>query len=351
MTDVAAEEIGYGSKTLRKPVYIAGSGHFFPEPTLTNADLEGFLDTTDAWILAHTGIRERRRAPIGMDTSDLGVRAVTSALQRTSWRAEDLQLLVCSTSTPDQFTPSTASYIGHKLSIDPVAFDVGAACSGFVYGLSVAQAMMLADGYGKVAVCAAEKFTKVTDYTDRSTAILFGDGAACVLLQPDVPEVGFEIVDVRLRNEHVGANLVVTPTRGYFRQVGKEVVKYALAGMRDQALDMLARHGLATADIRGFIFHQANLRILEQVAAAVGVEDEQHWHDVEWAGNQSSAGVATTLCDRIEHHSDELRHGDLVMMTTYGSGFTSGCALLRRIDRRPPQSTGGHGLEAAETPA
>lgn len=339
MTDVAGREIGYRSDTLRKPVYIAGSGLFLPEPTLTNKDLEGFLDTTDDWIVAHTGIRERRRAPIGMNTSDLGVRAVKAALQRGGWTAEDLQLLLCSTSTPDEFTPATACYIGHKLGIDPIAFDVSAACSGFIYGLSVAQAMMLADGHNKVAVCAAEKFTKVTDYTDRTTAILFGDGAACLLLQPDPPEVGFELVDVILRNEHVGANLVVTPTRGYFRQVGKQVVRYALAGMRDRANEMLARHDLVPADIRGFIFHQANLRILEQVAEAVGVSEDQHWHNVSWAGNQSSAGVATTFCDRIERHGDDLRAGDLVMMTTYGSGFTSASALLRRIDRRGHSTT------------
>lgn len=319
-------------RPLKDPIYIAGTGYYFPEGRITNADLIAMVDTSEEWIDSRVGIRERRRAPDDMDTSDLGVRATTSALEDAGWKGEELDLLICATSTPDTLIPSTACYIGNKLGIDPVSFDVGAACSGFVYGLTVAHAMMVAQGYERVALCTAEKYTKVTDYTDRSSAIFFGDSAATVLLQREKPKVGFEVVDFLQKNLNEGADLVRTPVGGTFRQIGSKVRPYAFSGFRDRSLEMLARHDLGPGDLKAFAGHQANRRLLEAVAEAIELPPEKHWINVDRIGNQGGAGVISTFCEGVDVHRAELAAGDLFLLTVYGSGFTSGSTLLRRVD-------------------
>ncbi len=315
-------------------MYVVETGFHLPQDKLTNAQLEDMVATEDAWILSHTGIAERRIASKDVDTSDLGAQATRNALERAGWEPESLELLVCATSTPDRLIPATASLIGMKLGIDPVAFDVNAACSGFVYGLAVARALALAHGYRRVALTTAEKYSRVTDYTDRGTCIFFGDSAGSVLLQPDEPAVGFEIVDVSMANVNEGAELVTTPVGGTFWQDGRKVKDYALRCFQESAERMLGRHELAVGDLRAFIGHQANLRVLELVANALGVAPEQHWFNVDRCGNQGAAGVATTFCEAHERRSGELRHGDWFLMTVFGSGFTTGSALLRRVDSR-----------------
>jgi 3-oxoacyl-[acyl-carrier-protein] synthase-3 len=316
------------------PTYIVGTGYFLPEDRLTNADLVASLDTTDEWIRSHTGIVERRRAPPGATASDLGAAATASALRQAGWNTSDLDLLICATSTPDALIPPTACSIGKKLEIDPVAFDVNAACSGFVYGLAVAAGMMSDPRLRRAAVCAAETYTRVVDYSDRSTAVFFGDGAGTVLLSRDPPTVGAEIVDFALANQNQGADLVTTPVGGTFRQDGRQVYAHAVRSLVDSARSLLQRNGLRSSDLTAFAGHQANLRILEKVADTLGLRPEQHWHNVALCGNQGAAGVATALCSGIESHSARLGHGDWLLLTVFGSGFTSGSALLRWIDRR-----------------
>ncbi len=311
--------------------YICGTGYHLPDRVLSNAELIRMVDTTEEWIVSHVGIEERRLAPDDWNTSHLGAAATRAACERTGWSVKDLDLLVCATSTPDRLIPGTASYIGQQLEIDPVAFDVNAACSGFVYGLATARGLMQSMGFKRVALTTAEKYSRVTDYTDRATCIFFGDSAATVLLTEERPERGMEIVDISMFNTNEGADCVTTPTDGYFRQDGPRVKNYALGCFERSATGMLEKHGLKPADLRAFCGHQANLRVLEEVGRRVGVTAEQHWHNVEVCGNQGAAGVITAFTSRLQVEEPNLRDGDLFLLTVFGSGFTTGSALLRWI--------------------
>ena len=314
--------------------YICGTGYCVPPDVITNADLIARVETTEEWIVSHTGMVERRRAPEGWDTSDLGTASVRHALERSPWSAQDLDLLICATSTPDSLIPATASYIGKKLGVDPVSFDVNAACSGFVYGLATARGLMQSMGYERVALCTAEKYTRVTDYDDRATCIFFGDSAATVLMTPERPQVGLEVVDILMENVNEGAECVTTTIGGYFWQDGRAVKEYALRSFERSAKLMLERNDLEPSQLKAFCGHQANLRVLEEVGSRVGVRADQHWHNVEYCGNQGAAGVISAFTTSLDEKSDEVRDGDLFLLTVFGSGFTTGSALLRRVDSR-----------------
>lgn len=321
--------------------FIAGMGYHHPQRRVTNKDLVRRMDTSDEWIRERTGILERRYADEGVDTSDLGVVATTKAMEDVGWDPGELELLICATSTPDCLVPSTASYICNKLELPSVALDVNAACSGFVYGLAVAQGLMEASGFVRVALCTAEKYSRVVDPTDRRNAIFWGDSAATVMLQRDPPPVGAELVDVVLKNVNKGADLAKVPIRGYVAVDGNAVKPIADKGFMDSATDILERNRLSADDLRAFMGHQVNLRVLESLADTLGVNG-RHWHNVEMLGNQGAAGVVTTFCAGVERHAGELQDGDLFLLTVFGAGFTSGSALLRWVDRRErPAETGG----------
>ena len=313
-------------------MYMAEGAYHHPEGRITNADLAEMVDTTDEWIQKHTGISERRRADDGQDTSDLAVIATRAALSRAGWEPNDIDLLVCATSTPDSLTPATASYIAGELAMRALAFDVNASCSGFIYGLAVSDGLMLTQGHTRVALCTAEKYTKVTDYGDRSSCIFFGDSAATVLLQSERPARGAEVVDVRMRNINEGAHLVGTPVGGHLAMDGPGLKRIALPALVDSARDMLAAHDLGVGDLRAFMGHQVNYRLLEAVTETLGISEEQHWYNVRDKGNQGAAGVVTTLLGGIEKHRSTLRDGDLFLLTVVGAGFTNGSVLLRWID-------------------
>lgn len=316
-------------------VFIAGTGYHHPDRRVTNDDLARHLDTSDAWIRKHTGIVERRYADEFVDTSDLGVIATQRAADDAGWDPADLDLLLCATSTPDCLIPSTASYICNKMRLPFVAaFDVNAACSGFVYGLKVTDALMKAHGHERAALCTAEKYTRVIDPSDRRNSIFWGDSAAAVMLQRERPAVGAEIVDVLVENLNEGADLVKIPLSGFFSMDGPAVKGIASKGMVDSATSILGRNDLEPGDLRAFMAHQANLRVLETLVDRLGLEEGRHWHNVEMFGNQGAAGVATTFCAGRELHSGELMDGDLFLLTVFGSGFTGGSALLRWIDGR-----------------
>jgi len=313
--------------------YIVGTGYFVPPDVISNAELIKRVDTTEDWIVSHTGMRERRRAPAGWNTSDLGAAATRHALERTGWDPKSLELLVCATSTPDRLIPATASLIGKKLAIDPIAFDVNAACSGFVYGLAVADSMMNSFGYKRVALTTAEMYTRVTNYDDRATCIFFGDSAATVLLSPERPTRGLEVCDIIMANVNEGAECVTTPVGGYFWQDGRAVKEYALKNFERSAREMLTRNNLTVQGLKAFCGHQANLRVLETVGAALGLAPQQHWHNVATCGNQGAAGVITAFTTALDAHKAELVDGDLFLCTVFGSGFTTGSALLRWVDQ------------------
>jgi len=306
------------------------TGLSIPEEVITNAELVRRVDTTDEWIVGHTGMRERRRAPDEWNTSDLGVDATRRALEAAGWNGAELDALICATSTPDSLIPATASHIAKKLELNAVvAFDVNAACSGFVYGLAAAEGLMQRMGYRRAALVTAEKYTRVTDYDDRSTCIFFGDSAATVLLTTERPKQGLEVVDVLMQNVNEGADCVTTPTDGFFRQDGKRTKDYALPAFVGRSQEILARNDVGIGDLKAFCGHQANMRVLEIVGGELGLRPEQHWYNVDRLGNQGAAGVITSFCMGLAEHGAELRDGDLFLLTVFGSGFTTGSVLLR----------------------
>ncbi len=316
-------------------VFIAGTGYHHPAQVLSNDDLVARLPTTHEWILGHTGIRERRIAAADVDTSDLAVEATQAALSRSGWSGKDLDLLICATSTPDTLAPATAAHVAEKMGLGGVHFDVNASCSNFVYGVAVARGLMAAQGLERIALCTAEKYSRVVDYDDRRFAIFWGDGAATVLLTPEAPTVGAEVLDVRLSSHNADANLVITPVHGWFTMDGAAVKPIATRLLVDSAHEILAAHDLEVGDLRAFMAHQMNLRLLEDLTEILGVTDDQHWHNVEWRGNQGGAGIVTALCAGIEDPDVPLRDGDLLLMSVVGSGFSAGSVLLRWIDRSP----------------
>jgi 3-oxoacyl-[acyl-carrier-protein] synthase III len=314
--------------------YVAGYGYHHPEERLTNADLVATLDTTAEWIESHTGILERRRAVDGVDTSDLAVTAVRNALEASDWSEGDVELLICATSTPDTLAPATASWIAGKLGMAAVPFDMNASCSGFIYGLAVADAMMTTRGLRRIVLTAAEKYSRVVDHTDRRFEIFFGDSAGALLLQPEPPAVGLELVDLTMDARNAGTELAITPVQGFFSMDGAAIKPIATDMLVRSASDVLERNGLDVSSLRAFMGHQMNWRLLESLVDALGVSEEQHWHNVQTAGNQGGAGVLTTLCAGLDERADELRDGDLLLLTVVGSGFTAGSALLRYVDTR-----------------
>jgi 3-oxoacyl-[acyl-carrier-protein] synthase-3 len=311
------------------PVYVAGTGVHHPSGRITNADLEKILPTTDAWIQSHTGIQERTKALEGEYASDMGVGAVREALLEAGWRAADIDMLVCATSTPDTLVPSTACHIGNKLGISPPCLDVNAACAGFLYGLATAVPMVESGRFKRVALVAAEHYTRFANYEDRATCIFWGDAGACVLLQPERPRSGFEIVDFDVQSMTEGTPYVRVPVRGFVEQDGPKVKEYALKGFVRSATTILERNGLAARDVDAFVGHQANYRLLESVVSELGIPPEKHWHTVRLYGNRGAAGAPATLIG----HSREahLPNGSLLLMTVFGAGFTMASALFRCI--------------------
>lgn len=312
--------------------YIAGRGYHHPDERLTNADIVARLDTTPEWIESHTGILERRRAVDGVDTSDLAVEAIRRALDGSDWAAGDVELLVCATSTPDTLAPATASWICGKLGLGAVPFDMNASCAGFIYGLAVADALMKARDLTRVVLTASEKYSRVVDHEDRRFEIFFGDSAGALLLQPEAPPVGLELVDLTMAARNEGTGLALTPIDGFFSMDGAAIKPIATELLVNSATEMLERNALSISDLRAFMAHQMNYRLLEELVEALQVSDEQHWHNVQTCGNQGGAGVLTTLCAGLDRH--DLRDGDLLLLTVVGSGFTAGSALLRYVDTR-----------------
>jgi 3-oxoacyl-[acyl-carrier-protein] synthase-3 len=254
---------------------------------------------------------------------------VVDALREADWRAQDLDLIVCATSTPDTLVPPTAAHIGRKLGISPPCFDVDAACAGFVFGLAVAVPMVESGRFRRVALVAADHYTRFANYADRATCIYWGDAGACVLLQPERPRVGFELLDFDIQSQTDGTDSVRIPMGGFIEQDGPTVKRRAEAGFVRSATTILQRNGLAAADIDVFIGHQANYRLLESVVAKLGIPPGKHWHTVRLYGNRGAAGAPATLSGRSRETT--LADGSLVLMTVFGAGFSMASALFRSI--------------------
>ncbi len=317
-------------------------GAYVPEKILSNADLEKMVDTTDEWILKRTGISERHIAAENEVTSDLGTKAAALAIERAGISEDEIDLVICATVTPDYFNmPSTACVISDKLGINNIqAFDISAACSGFVYVLSIAKAFIESGMKKNVLIIGAEKFSSIVDYTDRSTCILFGDGAgAAVISATTNKDEG--IIDLHASADGAYADFLVTPAPGsvnpvsqkvideglnFVQMKGNETFKLAVKTLTKDVKEILAKNEINSADIPHFIPHQANYRIIKAVGDALKMKEEQVVLTVGKYGNTSAASIPMAINDIWE--SGRLKTGELMLLDTFGGGLTWASALL-----------------------
>ena len=324
---------------MSKRIYsrIAGTGSYLPEKVLTNQDLEKMVDTSDEWIQSRTGIRERHIAAEGETTSDLGYHAALRALEAAGIEASQLDMIVVGTTTPDLIFPSTACLIQAKLGVSGCpAFDVNAACSGFVFALSVADKFIRSGDARHVLVIGAETLTRIVDWKDRTTCVLFGDGAGAVVLKAD-DATG--ILSTHLHSDGSKKELLWNPVGvsvgfgegenacGAINMKGNDVFKYAVKALDSVVDETLEANGLTKADLDWLIPHQANLRIIEATAKRLEMSMEQVVVTVDQHGNTSSASVPMALDHAIR--SGRVQRDQLLLLEAFGGGFTWGSALLR----------------------
>jgi 3-oxoacyl-[acyl-carrier-protein] synthase-3 len=319
---------------------ITGVGGYVPEYVLTNEEISRMVDTTDEWIMSRVGIRERRILnEEGLGTSYMARKAAKQLMQRTDSAPDEVDLVIVATSTPDYPFPSTASILCEKLGLKRAfAFDLQAACSGFLFALETAASYIRSGRYRKVIVAGAEKMSSITDYTDRSTCPLFGDGAAAVMLEARPDEPG--IVDAVLRTDGKGLPFLHEKAGGsvcpasyftvdnhmhYIYQEGRTVFKYAVSNMSDACLTIAERNNLSKEDINWIIPHQANMRIIDAVAHRMEVPHEKMMVNIDHYGNTSAATLPLCLWD----YEQKLKKGDNVILTAFGAGFTWGAIYLK----------------------
>jgi len=327
-----------------KPVYASfkSIGAYVPQKILSNADLEKMVDTTDEWIVKRTGISERHIAAEDEYTSDMGAKAAKLAIERANITNEDIDLVLCATVTPDYFNmPSTACIISDKLGIKNVqALDISAACSGFVYLISIAKAFIESGMKKNILIIGAEKFSSIVDYTDRSTCILFGDGAgAAIISATENKEEAF--IDVHASADGSYADFLVTPAPGCINPVsqrvideglnfvqmkGNETFKLAVKTLTKDVKEILAKNEIEASSIPHFIPHQANYRIIKAVGDALKMREEQVVVTVGKYGNTSAASIPMAINDIWE--SGRLQNGELMLLDTFGGGLTWASALL-----------------------
>ena len=320
---------------------ILGTGHSYPEGILTNADLEKIVDTTDEWITTRTGIKQRRKAAPGEYTSQFAVRASQQAIERAGIDPKDIDLILCATVTPDQILPSTACLIQAPLGANKAAaMDIVAACSGFLYGVTIAEPMIRSGQTKYALVIGAELLTRYTDYTDRSTCVLFGDGAGAAILGPVDGDRG--ILASRIRSDGRYEEQLCAPGGGtkagfsadtiargdhFFKMKGHEVFKVAVRSMSDISKQVLCEAGLKTEDVNLFIPHQANQRITDAVANMLNVDSSLVYSNISRTGNTSSASIPICLSECVE--AGRVNQGDVVLMASFGGGFTWGGVVMR----------------------
>ncbi len=324
-------------------VIIAGVGAYAPERVLTNDDLAKMVDTSDEWIRTRSGIRERHIAAPNEACSDLAIQAAQRALADAKVTAADIDLLIIATATPDYPLPSTACIVQHKLGIPPhaTAFDIVAACSGFVYALEIAYGQLLTNRYKCALIIGSEKLSSITDWSDRTTCVLFGDGAgAAVLKKSDQDGIG--IIGSDLGADGELAEYLYTPAGGsrcpataktvedkghFLRMKGKEIFKNAVRVMETVAREMVEQHGLTFDQINLVIPHQANVRIVEALAGNLGLPLDRFYVNIDRYGNTSSASIPLALDEA--RRAGKIKPGDYTLLVAFGAGFTYGSTLIR----------------------
>ena len=320
---------------------ILGTGHSYPEGILTNADLAKIVDTSDEWITTRTGIKQRRKAAPGEYTSLFAVRAARQAIERARLDPSDIDLLLCATVTPDQILPSTGCIIQAELGANnAAAMDVVAACSGFLYGVSLANSMIKTAQVRYAVVVGAEILTQYVDYTDRQTCVLFGDGAGAAVLGPT--EGGRGILASKIKSDGRYEEQLFSPGGGtrkrptaetlaagdhFFKMRGNELFKVAVRSMAEISREVLEMAGKKSDEIDLFIPHQANQRITEAVADRLNVDLSKVYSNIAVHGNTSSASIPIALDECVE--AGRIKEGDLVLMTSFGGGVTWGAVLMQ----------------------
>lgn len=323
-----------------RPVGVIGTGKYVPERILTNQDMEKMMDTNDEWIVSRTGIRERHIAAPEQATSDLAFEAAKAAAASAGIKHEDIELIIVATVTPDSAFPSTACILQDKLGAKgAAAFDLSAACSGFVYGLATATSMIQTGMYNNALVIGADCLSRITDYTDRNTSVLFGDGAGAVILG-EVPEGrGFKSFDLGaegaggpLLNLQAGGSRLpaseetVANKQHYIYMNGREVFKFAVRVMGTATIDVLAKAGLGKEDVDLFIPHQANIRIIQSAMQRLELPEEKVVINVDKYANTSAASIPLALVEAAEE--GRMKPGDKVLMVGFGGGLTWGASVL-----------------------
>src|SRR5712691_205143 len=320
---------------------ILGTGHSYPEGILTNADLEKIVETSDEWITTRTGIKQRRKAAPGEYTSLFAVRAARQAIERARLDPADIDLVLCATVTPDQILPSTGCIIQAELGANKAAaLDIVAACSGFLYGLALADAMIRAGQSQYALVIGAEILTQYVDYSDRQTCVLFGDGAGAAVVGPVEAKRG--ILAARIKSDGRYEEQLYSPGGGtrlppppetlaagehFFKMKGNELFKVAVRSMTDISREVLEEAGMRAEDIDLFIPHQANQRITDAVANKLEVDSSRIYSNIAMHGNTSSASIPIALDECVE--AARIREGDLVLLASFGGGVTWGGVLIR----------------------
>jgi len=321
-------------------IVISGTGSFLPGQVITNSDLEMMVDTTDEWITTRTGIKERRICPRGMASSDMGTEASKDACKDAGISPSELELIICSTITPDNSFPSTACLIESKLGIKNIpVFDISAACSGFIFGLEIAKGLMLGGGYKTGLVVASECMSRVTDYTDRSICVLLGDGSGAAVLKQSGED---GIMGSYLSADGGYGDLLNLPAGGsanpasfdtvekrmhFMKMEGASLFKVAIRAMSDSVNKLIDRFSLRKEDIALVIPHQANLRIINGVAKDLNMPADKFYVNIEKYGNMSAACIPIALDEASK--KGLIKKGDLIVTVAFGGGLTWGANLIR----------------------
>ncbi len=325
----------------RRSAVIRGTGSSLPEKVLTNEDLERMVETTSDWIMSRTGIRERRIARQDEFMSTFATSAAEAALRSAGLQGSDLDLIICATVTPDSPLPATACIVQNNLgAADAAAFDMSAGCSGFIYGLAVADSFITAGVYRNIMLIGAELLSKYVNWKDRTTCILFGDGAGAVVLTPGEKPSG--VLATTLRADGKLADFIHVPAGGtrepasqrtvaegrhFIRMRGNETFKMAVRSMEESARIVLCEAGIETGDVTLFIPHQANRRIIDAVGSRLGLRDDQVYINVDRVGNTSAASIPIALDEAMQ--KDLVKDGSIILLAAFGTGLTWGAAVVR----------------------
>lgn len=319
---------------------ITGIGGYVPDDVLTNEDISKLVDTTDEWILTRVGIRERRVLKgEGLGTSFMGIRAVNELLEKTGVDPKEIEVVLCATTTPDYPFPTVASIVAYNTGcVNAFTFDVQAACAGFLYALETAANYIRSGRYRKIIVVSGDKMTSITNYTDRTTCPLFGDGCGAVLIEPTEEKLG--VIDTLLRTDGSGLSHLHMKAGGSaypashqsvdnhehtVYQEGKHVFKYAVSYMADTAAEIVERNGLTNEDVDWVVPHQANLRIIDATAKRLGVSEEKVMINIQKYGNTSAGTIPLCLWE----WEDRLKKGDNLILAAFGAGFTWGALYMK----------------------